>query len=113
MNKQRQQMSGEPTVDHRSDIASELRIDNLTDADQGISGRGWHGNPQGHAAAGSKGGRKVSQDREHMASIGRKGGQTVSRDRSHMAAIGRKGGQARTESESANGDDNWEHQNKS
>ena len=59
------------------------------------SGRGWHGDPQGHADAGSKGGRSVSQNREHMASIGRKGGQAVSRDRRHMAEIGRKGGQAR------------------
>ena len=61
------------------------------------SGRGWHGDSQGHAAAGSKGGQKVSQNREHMASIGRKGGQAVSRDRQHMADIGRKGGQARGE----------------
>ncbi len=43
-------------------------------------------------AAGHKGGRSVSQDREHMAEIGRRGGATVSRDRSHMAEIGRKGG---------------------
>ena len=67
------------------------------EAGQSNGGRGWHGDPQGHAVAGSKGGRKVSQDREHMASIGRKGGQTVSRDREHMAEIGRKGGQARSE----------------
>jgi general stress protein YciG len=65
------------------------------------SGRGWHGDPQGHADAGSKGGRSVSQNREHMASIGRKGGQAVSRDRRHMAEIGRKGGQARGESSNA------------
>lgn len=61
------------------------------------SGRGWHGDSEGHARAGSKGGRKVSQNREHMAQIGRKGGETVSRDRQHMADIGRKGGQARGE----------------
>ena len=60
-------------------------------------GRGWHGDPAGHAAAGSKGGQKVSQDREHMARIGRKGGQTIAKDRKHMAEIGRKGGQSRKE----------------
>jgi general stress protein YciG len=65
------------------------------------SGRGWHGDPQGHADAGSKGGRSVSQNREHMANIGRKGGQAVSRDRRHMAEIGRKGGQARSEAATA------------
>ena len=26
-----------------------------------VTGRGWHGDPKGHAAAGRKGGRKVSQ----------------------------------------------------
>lgn len=61
------------------------------------SGRGWHGNPAGHAAAGRKGGQKVSRNKEHMAAIGRKGGEAVSRDRSHMAEIGRKGGQSRTD----------------
>lgn len=60
-------------------------------------GRGWHGDPDGHAAAGSKGGQKVSQDREHMARIGRKGGQTIAKDRQHMAEIGRKGGQSKKE----------------
>ncbi len=62
------------------------------------SGRGWHGDPEGHAAAGRKGGQKVARNREHMAAIGRKGGEAVSRDRQHMAEIGRKGGQARGES---------------
>ena len=57
-----------------------------------LRGRGWHGNPEGHAAAGRKGGRKVSQDRAHMAEIGRRGGSKVSEDRSHMADIGRRGG---------------------
>ena len=42
----------------------------------------------------SKGGKTVSQNRQHMAEIGRKGGRTVSRDRNHMAAIGRKGGRS-------------------
>ena len=58
-------------------------------------GRGWHGDPEGHAEAGRKGGEAVSQDREHMAEIGRKGGEAVSEDRGHMAEIGRKGGEAR------------------
>ena len=59
---------------------------------QHITGRGWHGNPEGHAAAGRKGGRKVAQDREHMAEIGRRGGSKVSENREHMAEIGRRGG---------------------
>lgn len=37
-------------------------------------GRGWHGDPAGHAAAGRKGGEVVSRDRQHMAEIGSKGG---------------------------------------
>jgi len=77
-------------------------------------GRGWHGDPEGHASAGRKGGAKVSldrsphgrnkaaaaaprvsQDRTHMAEIGRRGGEKVSQDRSHMANIGKKGGESR------------------
>jgi uncharacterized protein len=58
-------------------------------------GRGWRGDPEGHAAAGRKGGQVVSHDRDHMAAIGRKGGQTVSRDREHMAKIGAVGGKTR------------------
>lgn len=42
--------------------------------------------------AGTKGGRALSVDREHMAAIGRKGGRVVSADRKHMAEIGAKGG---------------------
>ena len=49
-----------------------------TQTDQSTSmkskGRGWHGDPEGHASAGRKGGTKVSRDRSHMAEIGRKGG---------------------------------------
>ena len=58
-------------------------------------GRGWHGDPEGHAEAGRKGGRKVSQDRAHMAEIGRRGGSKVAQDRAHMAEIGKKGGESR------------------
>jgi len=61
--------------------------------DKNVKGRGWHGDPAGHAEAGRKGGKAVSQNRDHMAEIGRKGGISVSRDRDHMAQIGRKGGQ--------------------
>ena len=60
--------------------------------DQHVIGRGWHGDPEGHAAAGRKGGRKVSENRDHMAEIGRRGGAKVAQDRSHMAEIGRRGG---------------------
>ena len=56
-------------------------------------GRGWHGNPQGHAEAGKAGGSKVSEDGTHMAEIGRRGGTKVSQNREHMAEIGRRGGQ--------------------
>ena len=57
------------------------------------NGRGWHGNPEGHAEAGRKGGAKVAEDKAHMAQIGRRGGSKVSQDREHMAAIGRRGGE--------------------
>ena len=67
------------------------------EGDDHSGGRGWHGDPEGHAAAGRKGGQKVASNREHMAAIGRKGGEAVSRDRQHMAEIGRKGGQSRSE----------------
>ncbi|MCW3053641.1 MAG: hypothetical protein JWN14_2811 [Chthonomonadales bacterium] len=79
----RNNTAAKPTVNET--IAS----DNDT---QHISGRGWHGDPEGHAAAGRKGGRKVSENREHMASIGKKGGSKVAQDREHMAEIGRRGG---------------------
>ena len=69
------------------------------DKQDGVRGRGWHGNSEGHAEAGRKGGQTVSKNREHMAEIGRKGGQAVSKNREHMAQIGRKGGQSRIERE--------------
>ena len=40
-------------------------------------GRGWHGDSEGHAAAGKVGGYRVSRDREHMAEIGRRGGKAT------------------------------------
>lgn len=69
----------------------------------GSTGRGWHGDPQGHAEAGRVGGEAVSRDRQHMAEIGRKGGEAVSKDRQHMAQIGREGGEARGGSHSSAG----------
>ena len=71
---------------------TEAQQENAAAAAQHTSGRGWHGNPEGHAAAGRKGGHKVSQDRAHMAEIGKKGGSKVAQDRAHMAEIGRRGG---------------------
>ena len=44
--------------------------------------RGWHGDSEGHAKAGRKGGIAVSKDKEHMAEIGRKGGQVSGQSRS-------------------------------
>ena len=82
----------------RSDNASSALRENSENGG-GNAGRGWHGDPEGHADAGRKGGQTVSRNREHMAAIGRKGGQAVSKDRQHMAAIGRKGGQARSDRE--------------
>ncbi len=83
---------GEPTVGQISN--SERSTEQETR--NGASGRGWHGDPQGHAEAGSAGGQKVAEDRTHMSQIGKKGGQSVSRNRAHMAEIGRKGGLSRT-----------------
>ena len=74
-------------------ISSETEVNSATSAAR--VGRGWHGNSEGHANAGSKGGQKVSQNSEHMARIGKKGGQAVSQNREHMSQIGRKGGKAR------------------
>jgi len=67
--------------------------ENDDQAAMSAKGRGWHGNPEGHAIAGRKGGAKVSADRQHMSEIGRRGGAKVSQDRLHMAEIGRRGGE--------------------
>lgn len=64
-------------------------------------GRGWHGDSEGHARAGRKGGTAVSRNREHMAQIGSKGGKTVSSNREHMAQIGSRGGKARGQKQAA------------
>ncbi len=81
-------------ADRTSLNAADERREHETDSRE-TNGRGWHGDPEGHASAGRKGGQKVSGNKEHMANIGSKGGQAVSRDRQHMAEIGRKGGKAR------------------
>ena len=49
-------------------------------------------NPEKQKMIASKGGRTVSQDRNHMATIGRIGGRAVSRNKKHMSDIGRIGG---------------------
>ncbi len=74
-------------------LQAEVSQDN--DAETSVGGRGWHGDSEGHARAGRKGGTAVSRNREHMAQIGSKGGKTVSSDREHMAQIGSRGGKAR------------------
>ena len=71
------------------------------DADSNAGGRGWHGDSEGHARAGRKGGTAVSRNREHMAQIGSKGGKTVSSNREHMAQIGSRGGKARGQKRSS------------
>jgi general stress protein YciG len=38
-----------------------------------------------------KGGLKISQNREHMATIGRRGGLITSQNKEHMSAIGKLG----------------------
>jgi general stress protein YciG len=81
-------------VSKRYDEMAQTRSNNKSkQMEEEIKGRGWHGDPEGHANAGRKGGTKVSQDRQHMADIGRRGGAKVSQDRDHMAQIGKKGGE--------------------
>jgi len=75
---------------------------NFMDEKNKGQGRGWHGDPAGHAAAGRKGGEEVSKDRQHMAEIGRKGGQqsggNFAHDRDKASEAGHKGGEASPES---------------
>ena len=76
-------------------MSSTTNVETSGSSQEHISGRGWHGNSEGHAAAGRKGGSKVSQNRAHMAEIGRRGGSKVAQDRQHMADIGKKGGESK------------------
>lgn len=94
-------MAVQSKENQRTQAHHESDVKEHTQGRRSTSGRGWHGDPAGHAEAGRKGGLKVAGNREHMAQIGKKGGEAVSRDRQHMAEIGRKGGQARSENGSA------------
>ena len=58
-------------------------------------GKGWHGDPEGHARAGKLGSLKRPPDPAHMAVIGRLGGLVTSADRQRMVEMGRKGGAER------------------
>lgn len=64
-------------------------------------GKGWHGDPEGHAKAGRKGGKATAEkfDEGHFARIGRKGGKTTSQEhgKKFYQKIGRMGGRARGE----------------
>lgn len=88
-------MGRERTTANNRETTSKTESSIAQEDQDDLRGRGWHGNPEGHAEAGRKGGQSVSQNRDHMAAIGRRGGQSVSQNRSHMAEIGRKGGQSR------------------
>lgn len=88
-------MGRERTTANNKEAATKSEAFIAQDEQDDLRGRGWHGNPEGHAEAGRKGGQSVSQNRAHMAAIGRRGGQSVSQNRNHMAEIGRKGGQSR------------------
>jgi general stress protein YciG len=63
-------------------------------------GRGWHGDPEGHAQAGKKGGRKVARERDSnfFSEIGRKGGQNspgkFEKGSERAREAGRKGGRS-------------------
>ena len=68
--------------------------------DQNITGRGWHGNPKGHARAGSKSS-GFKGDPEAHAKAGRKGGRSQGRvnnpgnfanNRQKAREAGKKGG---------------------
>jgi len=63
-------------------------------------GKGWHGDPEGHAKAGRKGGKATAEkfDEVYFARIGRKGGKTTSQEhgKHFYQKIGRMGGMARS-----------------
>ncbi|MDP2671637.1 MAG: general stress protein [bacterium] len=62
-------------------------------------GSGWHGDPEGHAEAGRKGGEKTASERgpEFYSEIGRKGGEAsptkFEKGSERARQAGRKGGQ--------------------
>lgn len=55
-------------------------------------GSGRHGDPEGHAEAGRKGGEAVSKDREHMAEIGREGDEARGQGQNSNSSTGSRGG---------------------
>lgn len=81
-------MDTEMTVTSTLEEDSEMSLD----GEHLPRGRGWHGDPEGHANAGKKGGSKIAEDRDHMAEIGKRGGSKVAQNREYMAEIGRRGG---------------------
>lgn len=64
-------------------------------------GRGWHGDPDGHAAAGRQGGETVSKERgpQFFSEIGKKGGEAsggkFKKGSERAREAGRKGGRSR------------------
>lgn len=64
-------------------------------------GRGWHGDPEGHARAGKKGGETVAEERgrEFFSEIGRKGGVAspgkFQKGSERAREAGRKGGRSK------------------
>lgn len=90
----------------RSSAKTKRKGDPNMAQDEKGKGKGWHGDPEGHAAAGRKGGEKVSQNRQHMAEIGRKGGQVsggnFANNPQRAREAGRKGGEASGGSYGAN-----------
>lgn len=70
-------------------------------------GRGWHGNSQGHRAAGKAGGQKTSEThgRDFYKKIGKKGGQSspgnFKNNPQRAREAGRKGGKARAKARSS------------
>lgn len=67
--------------------------------DKKRQGSGWHGDPEGHAEAGRKGGQTTSRERgeEFYSEIGRKGGEAsptkFEKGSERAREAGRKGGE--------------------
>ena len=71
-----------------------LRLAINQNGEQMAEGQGWRGDPEAHAEAGRKGGRRTAQNRERMREIGRKGGLTIAARPGYMSEIARKGAAA-------------------
>ncbi|HEY1074385.1 MAG TPA: stress-induced protein [Patescibacteria group bacterium] len=69
------------------------------------NGRGWHGDPAGHAKAGKKGGETTSQrfGREFYEKIGEKGGEAsggkFEKGSERAKQAGKKGGESRAKNQ--------------